>query len=61
VTGFLFGDLSVAGLVGAMRRAFETFGSRRQLNAMRREAMTQSFDWFQSASRYAALYQSVET
>jgi starch synthase len=59
VTGFLFGHPSVAGLIGAIRRALQVFGSHSQLSAMRRVAMAQPFDWSRSASRYAALCQSV--
>ena len=61
MTGFLFGHLSVAGLVGAIRRARQVFGSRTQLNTMRREAMARPFEWGRSAGRYAALYQTVRS
>jgi starch synthase len=61
MTGFLFGHLSVAGLVGSIRRARKVFGSRAQLNAMRRKAMARPFEWGRSAGRYAALYQTVRS
>ena len=59
ITGFLFKDLSLAGFLNAVYRSIDAFGSRRQLKAMRRSAMARSFEWQQSASDYAAVYDCV--
>jgi hypothetical protein len=57
-TGFLFRIPSLEGFVGAVCRAFSTFGSKRQLNTMaRRQAMGRIFEWKDSALSYAELYQ----
>ena len=40
VTGFTFADASPRGFTGAVRRALETFGQKKRLNAMRRTAMS---------------------
>jgi starch synthase len=56
VTGFLFGEASLRGLTGAVRRALDAFGSKRRLNAMRRTAMSRAFGWDQAALNYASLY-----
>ena len=55
-TGFLFSEFSLAAMLTAVRRAFETFGSANRLNDMRRMAMSRTFDWSESAARYALLY-----
>ncbi|ACL60115.1 glycogen synthase GlgA [Methylobacterium nodulans] len=56
VTGFLFGEASLKGLTSAIRRALDTFASKRHLNTMRRTAMTRSFGWDKAALSYSALY-----
>lgn len=56
VTGFLFSELSLSGLMGGVVRAFASFGSKRTLVAMRRRAMTRPHDWLQSSRRYNGLY-----
>jgi starch synthase len=56
LTGFLFQDFSLASFTGALRRAFDTFASKRQLNMMRRIAMARSFEWTESARDYELLY-----
>ncbi len=56
LTGFLFHDFSLHGFTGALRRAFDTFASKRQLNMMRRIAMMRSFAWTESARDYELLY-----
>ncbi|MFC7398220.1 glycogen synthase GlgA [Chelatococcus sp. GCM10030263] len=56
VTGFLFGDLSTAGLVEAVGRAFQAFCSRAQLNAMRRAAMRRPLGWAEAALAYQRVY-----
>ena len=56
VTGFLFGEASAKGFGGALRRALDTFRSKRRLNAMRRTAMARPFGWDTAALNYGALY-----
>jgi starch synthase len=56
VTGFLFGDLSTAGLVEAVGRAFQAFCSRARLQAMRRAAMSRPLGWADAALAYRRLY-----
>lgn len=56
VTGFLFSDPSSTGLLSAVGRAFDSFGSKRRLALMRTAAMSQSFGWHQSAGAYVELY-----
>jgi starch synthase len=55
-TGFLFSDLTQAGLMEACSRAFDTFEDEEQLGAMRRTAMARSFGWTGAAAEYEALY-----
>jgi starch synthase len=59
VTGFLFADLSAAGLLDACRRAFAVFGDADRLAGMRRSAMARRFSWAEPANQYAALYARV--
>jgi starch synthase len=56
VTGFLFSELSAAGVIAACDRAFAVFGERTRLGAMRRAAMARCFSWSASAVEYGALY-----
>jgi starch synthase len=56
VTGFLFSKFSRDGLASAIKRAFETHASRRDLRRMRRVAMSRKFDWKRSAAHYLSLY-----
>jgi starch synthase len=56
VTGFLFSELSPAGLMDGVTRAFESFGCKRQLTSMRRAAMSRSSGWQRSALRYSNAY-----
>ena len=55
-TCFLFNRLSSDGLLGAVCRAFATFGAKQRLHGMRRSAMGQAFGWEASANSYASLY-----
>lgn len=55
-TGFLFSDMSLAGLMEAVGRAFRAFESRRQLTRMRRNAMGRPMNWLHSSRRYNRLY-----
>jgi starch synthase len=56
VTGFLFGELSTAGLVEAVGRAFRAFHFRARLNAMRRAAMRRPSGWAEAALAYRRIY-----
>lgn len=58
-TGFLFGRSSPDALMGAVCRAFATFGAKRQLNSMRKQAMARTFGWDRPASLYRNLYKAV--
>jgi starch synthase len=55
-TGFLFSQPSAESFLGGVRRAFEAFGAKDRLDAMRRSAMARSFSWDLSAACYTALY-----
>lgn len=59
VTGFLFEETSLAGLLGAIYRAVDIYASPRKLKAMRRAAMRRHFGWGRSAGQYGALYGSL--
>ncbi len=59
VTGFLFEETSLAGLLGAMYRAVDTYASPQKLRAMRRAAMQRPLGWSRSAGQYGALYRSM--
>ncbi|MET0430433.1 MAG: glycogen synthase GlgA [Microvirga sp.] len=56
VTGFTFADTSSKGFTGAVRRALDTFGQKKRLNAMRRTAMSRTFGWDDAAANYGTLY-----
>ncbi|MCJ2091294.1 glycogen synthase GlgA [Methylobacterium sp. J-072] len=56
VTGFTFPEASASAFGSAVRRAFEAFGQKKRLNAMRRRAMAARFGWDQAADSYAGLY-----
>jgi starch synthase len=58
-TGFLFSEPSSTSFLGAVCRAFGTYGRKRLLNLMRGEAMAQSFEWTKPALAYRALYQKL--
>jgi starch synthase len=58
-TGFLFAEASTESFLGAVSRAFGTFGRKRLLNLMRGEAMAQSFDWTKPAQAYLSLYRKL--
>ncbi|MDF2119590.1 glycogen synthase GlgA [Roseiarcaceae bacterium H3SJ34-1] len=59
-TGFLFGAPTAGGLNTAIKRGFEAFVSSSRLALMRRAAMSMSFGWDHSASRYADTYRMAE-
>jgi starch synthase len=56
VTGFLFSELSISGLMEGVTRALESFGSQTRMAELRRRAMRRPMNWLQSARRYNALY-----
>jgi starch synthase len=56
VTGFLFSQLSLSGVLDGVARAFESFSSKRRLNQMRRRAMGRPLNWLQSSLRYNQVY-----
>ena len=55
-TGFLFEQPSTQSFLGAVCRAFGTFGQRRRFNDMRSDAMATSFAWGPSVEAYHGLY-----
>jgi starch synthase len=56
VTGFLFSEFSLPGLLAATRKAFAAFRSRTRLAAMRLAAMRRPIGWTDPARAYRALY-----
>lgn len=57
-TGFVFGEASVGGLISALDRAFDTWGSDAWREAQRR-GMTQDFGWHKAAETYIGLFGSL--
>jgi starch synthase len=57
-SGFLFSQFTSEGLKTAVGRAFGTFKSKPMFRRMRTHAMSKTFGWSGSASRYASLYAS---
>jgi starch synthase len=55
-TGFLFEQPSTQSFLGAICRAFGTFGQRRRFNDMRSDAMATSFAWGPSVETYHGVY-----
>ncbi len=60
-TGFLFQEPSAASFLGAICRAFGTFGTKKRLETMRTEAMAAPFGWNDSVQSYLGLYRSLAT
>ncbi|MFZ3083681.1 glycogen synthase GlgA [Rhodoferax ferrireducens] len=58
-TGFVFDELSPAGLLSAVRRAFVLFRRPDEWSAVQRRAMGLRFDWLASARHYLAMYQTL--
>ena len=58
-TGFLFAKPSTESFLGAICRAFGTFGRKRRFNLMRSDAMANSFTWRDSVAAYHGLYGQV--
>ena len=55
-TGFLFEQPSTESFLGAICRAFGTFGQRRRFYDMRSDAMATSFAWGPSVESYHGIY-----
>ncbi|GAA0596921.1 glycogen synthase GlgA [Caenispirillum bisanense] len=61
-TGFVFGEASVAGLVGAIDRAFDTWGGGgSQWGEAQRRGMAQDFGWHKAADAYIELFRALTT
>lgn len=58
-TGFLFENATTDELVEALKRALDLWQAKRDLNRMRRAAMTLDFSWHQSANAYRNLYHAL--
>jgi starch synthase len=58
-TGFLFGDYSVPGLLGALARAVAAFEDPDSWAGLVERAMSQRFGWEEAGIRYEALYRSL--
>ncbi len=59
VTGFLFHEMSLHGLMDGVTRAFRSFAAKGDLARMRRRAMRRPMNWLQSSRRYSALYETL--
>src|SRR5204863_8678092 len=51
-TGFLFPQPSAESFLGGVRRAFDAFRAKDRLDAMRRSAVAQLFEWSAAAHSY---------
>ena len=60
-TGLLFDASDLDAYVGTIGLAFETYGSAKRLNEMRRATMALKYDWSCSAQRYVALYHEISS
>lgn len=58
-TGFVFDELSPAGLLSAVRRAFVLFRRPDEWSAVQQRGMGLRFDWLASAQHYLAMYQTL--
>ena len=58
-TGFVFDELSVNGLLGAVRRAFALYRRPADWARAQRRGMGLRFDWRTAAKHYQAIYQSL--
>ncbi|MFN4923296.1 glycogen synthase GlgA [Bradyrhizobium sp.] len=61
VTGLLFGELSLGGLLGAIYRSLDVYHSPSRLRAMRKAAMARPTGWNDAAANYASIYNSTLT
>jgi starch synthase len=58
VTGVLFGELSLGGLLRAIYRSLDIYHSPVRLKAMRKAAMARPAGWNDAAANYAGIYSS---
>ena len=58
-TGFLFDEVSQAGIEAALDRVFRTYAAKDDWQVLQRAAMKQEVGWDTSARTYAALYESI--
>ena len=58
-TGFVFDEASAHGLLGAAKRAFDTYRNRKSWLAMMRRAMAENFSWDEAAQHYVTLYRGL--
>ena len=58
-TGLLFDSCDLDAYLGAIRLAFENYGSAKRMNDLRRATMALKYDWSGSAQRYHALYHEI--
>jgi starch synthase len=56
VTGFLFGEMTLSGFLGAIKRGMDVFGSRKRFAAMRKAAMSRPRGWGDAAAKYHEVY-----
>ena len=61
VTGLLFRELSLGGLLGAIYRSLDIYHSPSRLRAMRKAAMARPTGWNDAAADYASIYDSTLT
>lgn len=58
-TGFVFDDISAAGLAGALDRALATWADQPTWKRMQAAGMASRVDWAASAAQYASLFSEV--
>jgi starch synthase len=58
-TGFVFDDVSVAGIEAAIARVIAAYGDRALWRRMQQAAMQQPVDWESSAQAYVQMYESL--
>ncbi len=61
VTGLLFREFSLGGLLGAIYRSLDVYHSPSRLRTMRRAAMARPTGWNDAAADYASIYDSTLT
>jgi starch synthase len=54
--GFVFDDVSQAAMIGALKRACETYRDRTRWNRLTLRGMQEDHDWASTAPKYEALY-----
>ena len=58
-SGFVFADMSAAGLLEAVKRALDCYRDDNLWPAIQRAGMTRDFGWSASAARYVELYRAL--